>query len=174
MKKALFLDRDGVINIEKDYLYKIEDFEFISGIFDLCRYYQKLGYMIFIVTNQSGIARAYYSEDDFFKLTQWMLKRFKNENIIISKVYHCPHHPDISGPCLCRKPNAGMIFEAEKEFDIDLANSILIGDKERDIEAGLNAGINTTYLFDESKSIHSSKATAIISNLRELINVNFK
>ena len=168
MVKALFLDRDGVINIEKDYLYEIEDFEFIEGIFSLCNYYQELGYIIIIVTNQSGIARKYYSEEDFNKLSTWMVTEFKKNNIEIKKVYFCPHHPDISGECFCRKPNPGMLLDASAEFDIDLKNSIIVGDKERDIEAGINAGLNETYLYDETNSIKSSKATKIISKLDEI------
>jgi D-glycero-D-manno-heptose 1,7-bisphosphate phosphatase len=168
MKKALFLDRDGVINIEKEYLYKIEDFEFIDGIFDLCRYYQNLGYLIFVVTNQSGIARGYYTQDDFERLTLWMVDRFNKECVNIQKVYHCPHHPAISGECECRKPNPGMLFYAKKEFDINLNDSIIIGDKERDIEAGLNAGLSTCYLFDESYSTKESKATKIVTKLDEI------
>ena len=168
MLKALFLDRDGVVNIEKDYLYKIEDFEFIDGIFELCRYYQDLGYVVIVVTNQSGIARDYYSENDFNILTSWMIKEFAKNLVEIKKVYHCPHHPDISGKCECRKPSAGMLFEAQKEFDIDLSNSLIIGDKERDIEAGLNAGLSETYLFDETNTIRSSKATKIVSKLKDI------
>ena len=168
MKKALFLDRDGVINLEKDYLYKIEDFEFINGVFELCRHYQELGYLIFVVTNQSGIARAYYSEEDFNLLSVWMLSEFLKRNIKIEKVYHCPHHPDISGECSCRKPNAGMLLNAADEFGIDLNESLLIGDKERDIEAGLNAGLKETYLFDESQTVKNSKATRIVSKLNEI------
>jgi len=167
-KKALFLDRDGVINVEKEYLYKREDFEFIDGIFDLCRHYQELGYAIFVVTNQSGIARKYYSEADFKKLTEWMLLEFAKRDITIAKVYHCPHHPDISGECSCRKPKPGMLFDAAREFDVDLANSIIIGDKERDIEAGINAGLQESYLFDESGEVKESKATKIVKKLDEI------
>ena len=168
MNKALFLDRDGVINVEKDYLYKIEDFEFIEGLFELCRHYKELGYFIFVVTNQSGISRGYYSEEDFNKLSLWMSKEFLKHNIKIEKIYHCPHHPDISGECSCRKPNPGMLLEAAKEFNINLSGSIIIGDKERDIEAGLNAGLRESYLFDESNSIQSSRATKIVSKLENI------
>ena len=175
-KSALFLDRDGVINVEKEYLYKIEEFEFMDGIFELCRYYTNLGYLIFIVTNQSGIARGYYSEEDFTNLTNWMQERFKKEGINISKVYHCPHHPEISGGCSCRKPEPGMLLEAAKEFDIDLVHSIIVGDKERDIESGLRAGITESYLFDEFCTIKESKATKIVSKLQDIwkIDVNTK
>ena len=168
MIKALFLDRDGVINIEKDYLYKIEDFEFIDGIFDLCKYYRELGYIIVVVTNQSGIAREYYSHSDFDSLTTWMLQEFSKHSISIKDVYYCPHHPSITGECSCRKPNPDMLLKAAKKYNIDLANSIIIGDKERDIEAGLNAGLEETYLFDESGLIKESKATKIVRNLDEI------
>jgi len=167
-KKALFLDRDGVINVEKEYLYKQEDFEFIDGIFELCKHYQKQGYLIFVVTNQSGIARGYYSEADFLKLTAWMLGEFEKRDIKIAKVYHCPHHPKLSGECSCRKPKPGMLLDAAREFDVDLANSIIIGDKERDIEAGLNAGLRESYLFDESGGVKESKATKIVKKLDEI------
>jgi D-glycero-D-manno-heptose 1,7-bisphosphate phosphatase len=165
LKKALFLDRDGVINIEKSYLYKIEDFEFIDGIFELCRYFEKRVYLIFVITNQSGIAMGYYSENDFDTLTSWMVDRFLQNGIKISKVYHCPHHPELTGVCSCRKPNTLMLDKAKDEFDLDMKNSIIIGDKESDIEAGINAGLSTTYLFTNSKI--DSKATKIISSLKE-------
>ena len=168
MKKALFLDRDGVVNVEKNYLYKIKDFEFIDGIFDLCKHYQHLGYMIFIVTNQSGIARNYYSEENFHLLTEWMIDEFKKRGIIINRVYYCPHHPEISGACSCRKPEPGMILQAQEEFDIDLADSLMIGDKERDIEAALQASITETYLFDEKNRISNSKAKRIVHKLDEI------
>ncbi|PHQ89456.1 MAG: D-glycero-beta-D-manno-heptose-1,7-bisphosphate 7-phosphatase [Sulfurimonas sp.] len=168
MNKALFLDRDGVINIEKNYLYKIEDFRFIDGIFELVKYYENRGYKIFVVTNQSGIAREYYSQDDFLSLTSWMINEFCKNGIDISKVYHCPHHPSISGECSCRKPNPGMLLEASEEFNIDMAQSIIIGDKERDIEAGINAGILESYLFDEENRTLKSKATKIVSKLDEI------
>ena len=168
MKKALFLDRDGVINIEKNYLYKIEDFEFIDGIMDLCTFYQGQGYEIFVLTNQSGIARKYYTEDDFNIVTTWMIKEFAKKNIIISHVYFCPHHPSISGECDCRKPNTGMFLRAKKEYNLDLSQSIMIGDNERDIEAGLNAGLRETYLFDITQTIEHSKATKIVSKLQNI------
>jgi D-glycero-D-manno-heptose 1,7-bisphosphate phosphatase len=165
MNKALFLDRDGVVNEEINYLYKIEDFKFIDGIFDLCKYYQSLGYLIIIVTNQSGIARNYYSVDDFNKLTIWMNEKFLENGISLSHVYYCPHHPEISALCSCRKPKPGMLLQAAQEFNINLSDSILIGDKERDIEAGINAGLNETYLFIEDGDLPQSKATKIVNKL---------
>ena len=168
MNKALFLDRDGVINIEKDYLYKIDDFEFFDGIFELCRYYQSKNYKIIVVTNQSGIARGYYSELDFDVLSQWMIQQFSINAIELTDIFHCPHHPDISGECSCRKPKPGMLLDAQQIHNLDLANSIMIGDKERDIEAGLNAGLKETYLFDNKKIILKSKATKIVNKLDDI------
>jgi len=165
--KALFLDRDGVINVEINYLHKIEEFKFIEGIFDLCRAFSDAGYKIIVVTNQSGIARGMYSEEDFETLTTWMVSAFKKENIDIAKVYHCPHHPDFSGECECRKPRPQMLLDAKKLFNLDMANSVMVGDKERDIEAGLNAGVKQTYLFSPFHVI-SSKATHIVEALCEI------
>jgi len=142
MKKALFLDRDGVVNKEKNYLYKVEDFEFIDGVFETCRHFQDKGYLIIIITNQAGIARGKYTEQDFNVLTKWMEDEFKKEGLEISKTYYCPHHPDFSGECECRKPQPGMLLQAKKDFSIDMKNSILVGDKNSDIEAGINAHIN--------------------------------
>jgi len=139
--KALFLDRDGVINIDKHHIFRKEDFEFSKGIFDLCKEYTRAGYLIIVLTNQAGIAKGFYSEADFLQLTGWMIEEFLGYGITISKVYYCPHHPDITGPCDCRKPNPGMIIRAVKEFNLDITECILIGDKESDIEAGRRAGI---------------------------------
>ena len=148
-RKALFLDRDGTINIEKNYVYKIEDFEFQPGIFELISGYQKKGFLVFIVTNQSGIARGLYTEKNYQSLTRWMISRFKQEGIIIAKVYHCPHHPEITGECYCRKPSPGMILQAIGEYKIDRVNSVLIGDKKSDILAGKKAGIGKNIYIQE-------------------------
>jgi D-glycero-D-manno-heptose 1,7-bisphosphate phosphatase len=141
MNKALFLDRDGVINVDKVHVYLKEDFEFSEGIFKLCRKYLDKGYMILVITNQAGIAKGIYTEEDYIKLTDWMIEQFRDRDIKISKVYHCPHHPEIDGICNCRKPDPGMILQAVKEFDLDISQCILVGDKESDLEAGRRAGI---------------------------------
>ncbi len=139
--KALFLDRDGTLNVEKNYVYKIEDFEFIDGIIELIKTYQEKGFLIFIITNQAGIARGYYTEQDYQILTNWMINELKTYGIKIAKVYHCPHHPKVTGECDCRKPSPGMILKAINEFNINPSKSVLIGDKKSDILAGENAGI---------------------------------
>lgn len=154
MNKALFIDRDGVINVDKVHVFHKEDFEFNPGIFDLCRKYTNAGYLIIVITNQAGIAKGLYTETDFLKLTEWMTGEFRKNGIIISKVYYCPHHPDITGPCECRKPKPGMILQAREEFNLDLSRCILIGDMESDLQAGRNAGIpeQNLYLIDSSTS----------------------
>lgn len=173
MRKALFLDRDGVINKEKNYLYKIEDFEFIDGVFETCIYYQDKDYLIVVITNQAGIARGKYTEKDFQILTDWMLKEFAKEGINISKVYHCPHHPEFSGECECRKPKPKMILDAAKNFDIDLSESILVGDKSSDVKAGIDAGIRENYLITTGHVINDNEyKVAIIKNLQDLKNEN--
>lgn len=153
MNKALFIDRDGVINVDKVHIYQKEDFEFTDGIFDLCRRYSDKGYIILIITNQAGIAKGLYTEEDFKKLTQWMTEQFRDRGIIISKVYHCPHHPDIDGPCQCRKPAPGMILQGVKDFDLDISECVLIGDMDSDLEAGRRAGIPESNLHKFTLSL---------------------
>ena len=139
MKKALFLDRDGIINVDHGYVYKIEDFEFTEGIFELVKLFSDAGYLIFIITNQSGIGRGYYKEEDFSILTEWMKRKFYENGIPIEEVYYCPHTPDAD--CHCRKPKTGMIETALKKYPIDLSASWMVGDKQSDIDLAHNAGI---------------------------------
>ncbi|NCC01772.1 MAG: D-glycero-beta-D-manno-heptose 1,7-bisphosphate 7-phosphatase [Clostridia bacterium] len=138
MNKAVFLDRDGTINIDKAYLSKVEDFKHIPGAIEGLKMLQDAGYLLIVITNQSGIARGYYSEEDFLKLNNWMLSDLKKKGIKIAKVYYCPHHPNgkiekYKMDCNCRKPKLGMYEEAIEDFDIDLSQSFAIGDKIRDV-----------------------------------------
>jgi D-glycero-D-manno-heptose 1,7-bisphosphate phosphatase len=173
---AVFLDRDGVINYDPGYVYQKKDFQFIPGIFDACRKFIQLGYKIIIITNQSGIARGFYSEDDFKQLTQWMLHQFDEQDVSITDVYYCPHHNDYGKgsykiACDCRKPKPGMIKQAEKEHHLDLSQSILIGDKPSDIKAGQAAGVAKNYLVKTGKPISaecSNIADAIYDDLMTL------
>jgi len=155
--KGLFLDRDGVLNYDNGYTYAWEDFEFIPGAIEGMRKFKQAGYSIFIVTNQSGIARGLYSEKDFFSLTQKVNKFLKKEKIFIRDTYHCPHHirgviKNLAVDCYCRKPKPGMILSAAKKHNIKLKNSVLVGDKISDIEAGLNAGIHSLCLLQRNKT----------------------
>ena len=157
-KKAIFLDRDGVVNKEVNYLFKKEDFEFIDGIFDACIYFQNLGYIIIIVTNQSGIARKYYSENDYQTVTKWMLRQFEDNGIEILNVFHCPHGPDST--CDCRKPKPGMFLTAKDKHNVDMEKSWLIGDKEVDVIAANAAGIENTILVRTGHRIDESNSNA--------------
>ena len=157
-KKAIFLDRDGVVNKEVNYLFKKEDFEFIDGIFDACIYFQNLGYIIIIVTNQSGIARKYYSENDYQTVTKWMLRQFEDNGIEILNVFHCPHGPDST--CDCRKPKPGMFLTAKDKHNADMEKSWLIGDKEVDVIAANAAGIENTILVRTGHRIDESNSNA--------------
>ena len=137
MNKAVFLDRDGTINVEKNYLYKIEDFEYLPGVIDGLRKLQQAGYLLIVITNQSGIGRGYYTESDFQKLNSWMIDSLKQLGVYISDVYFCPHLPDATvekyrKDCNCRKPKLGMYEQAVIDHNISLANSYAIGDKIRD------------------------------------------
>jgi D-glycero-D-manno-heptose 1,7-bisphosphate phosphatase len=140
MKKAIFLDRDGTINVEKGYLYKQADFEFIPKVVEALKIINKLGYIIVVVSNQSGIARGYYLKEDVERLHSFIDELLSPDKLTIAKYYYCPHHPSITGLCECRKPANGMLKLAAKEFDIDLENSYMVGDKVTDMQAGYAAG----------------------------------
>lgn len=167
-KRIIFLDRDGVINKDHGYVSKIEEFEFIDGVFDACKYFNSLGYEIIVVTNQSGIGRGYYTQSDFEKLTTYMLQKFEENGVKVLKVYFCPHSPEVD--CSCRKPNTGMIEEACKDFEIDLNQSWLIGDKISDIETAINANIKNHILITKEKD-KTSKASSIANSLLDTINI---
>ena len=156
--KVVFLDRDGVINEEVGYLHKIRDFKFISGVIDSCKYILSLGYQIVVVTNQSGIARGLYSENDFHILNEWMLGKFEQEGVSILDVFFCPHEPN--DDCYCRKPKPGLFINAMEKHDIDMKKSWMIGDKEADIESANNAGISQTILVRSGHKINEEKTSA--------------
>jgi len=156
--KAVFLDRDGVVNVDHAYVYKIEEFEFIDGVFEACKQFQACGYQIVIVTNQSGIGRGYYTEQDFHVLTKWMVEQFKQHDIEISKVYFCPHHPtkgiaDYQQDCDCRKPKPGMLLQGVKELSLDASECIMFGDKGSDMLAAKAAGFKKKILVKSGQSL---------------------
>jgi len=139
MNKAIFLDRDGIINVErKDYVKTIEEFILINEIFDSIKMINSKGYLVIVITNQSAINRKIITEDDLKKIHDHLIKQAKKENAKIDRIYFCPHRPDEN--CECRKPKAGMILKAAKELQIDLKKSIMFGDSDTDIEAANNAG----------------------------------
>jgi D-glycero-D-manno-heptose 1,7-bisphosphate phosphatase len=152
MAPALFLDRDGVINVDTGYLHQPEVCRFMPGIFELVGTANRLGYRVLVVTNQSGIGRGYYSEPVFHAFTDWMVGAFAQRGLRIDKVYYCPHHPDAPLDayrlaCDCRKPGPGMFLSARDEFDIDLGRSVMVGDNHTDVEAAQAAGVGRAFLF---------------------------
>jgi D-glycero-D-manno-heptose 1,7-bisphosphate phosphatase len=151
-RPALFLDRDGVINIDHGYVHRPEDFEFMPGIFELVRFANERDYRVVVVTNQAGIGRGYYSEEQFHKLTDWMCERFTEQGCKIDKVYFCPFHPEhgigvYKKDSEYRKPNPGMLLMAATDLNLLLNESILVGDKLSDIDAAVSAGIQKIFLF---------------------------
>ncbi len=150
-EKALFLDRDGVVNVEVGYLHRAEDVRFMPGIFSLCRTAIRLGYRLVVVTNQAGIARGLYTEADFETLMAWMRERLKAEGVELDAVYYCPYHPEhgvgeYKREHEDRKPRSGMLRRAEREFGVSLADSVMVGDRCSDIAAANSAGLKQAFL----------------------------
>jgi len=177
-RRALFLDRDGVINIDRGYVHLPGQCQFIDGIFDMVRAFADAGYLIVIATNQAGIGRGLYGEDDFQSFMAWMKARFRDEGIEIAAVYHCPDHPTAGiGPYRrenpWRKPGPGMILQAAKDLDLDLAASWLVGDKLSDMEAAEAAGVGMPVLLDgqipKDYPTRSFRQAGSLTEIRELL-----
>jgi D-glycero-D-manno-heptose 1,7-bisphosphate phosphatase len=167
-RPAVFLDRDGTINVEKNYLYRIEDFQFIAGVPEAIKKLNQAGYLVLVVTNQSGVARGYFSLEDVDSLHQHLAQRLAATGAHVDGFYVCPHHPtagqgELRSVCSCRKGAPGMLLQAAREHGIDLARSYMIGDKEADIEAGEKAGCSsllvlTGYGNETAHGISSTRA----------------
>jgi D-glycero-D-manno-heptose 1,7-bisphosphate phosphatase len=151
--KALFLDRDGVINIDHGYVGRIEDFQFVEGVLPMIRLAQEAGYLPIVVTNQSGIGRGYYTREDFEAVTRYMIEKMREAGIEISReqVFFCPHAPEEG--CACRKPRPGMLLEAKERFGLDMEASWMIGDKASDIEAARAAGVGRRILIRPNQAL---------------------
>ena len=150
LRKAAFLDRDGVINKDKAYVHRWEDFEFVPGAIEGMRRLQAQGFALVIVTNQSGLARGYYTETQYQQLTDALRQELVRQGVQLDGVYHCPHHPQGNVPhlaidCDCRKPAPGLVLQAARELGLSLPDSLLIGDKPGDIEAARAAGVGRAY-----------------------------
>ena len=165
--KVIFLDRDGVINHEVGYLHKVEDFKFIDGVFEACLSFQSLGYQIVVITNQSGIGRGYYGEQEFHQVNDWMLAQFSAQGVDVLDVFFCPHGPEDG--CTCRKPKPGMLLDAKEKHDIDMSLSWMIGDKEADVTAANAAGINNTVLVKSGHDIdeENSNAKYVLDSIKQ-------
>lgn len=156
MNKAVFLDRDGTINIDKDYLYKPEEFEFIDGVIESLRILQEAGYLLIIITNQSGIARGFYTENDLAVLNDWMIDKLHEHDVNIDAIYYCPHL--VGAPvkkydydCDCRKPRKGLFTKAIHEWDLNISQCIAIGDKIRDCQPCVELGGMGILISDSEK-----------------------
>ncbi len=139
---AVFLDRDGTINVEKDYVYLWKDWEWLPGAVEALKHLKDMGYLLVVVSNQSGVARGYYREEDIHRLHEKVNQELLKHNVQIDAFYYCPHHAKYGDKkeCSCRKPNPGLLLRAQKDLGIDLKHSYMIGDKVVDVEAGLSAG----------------------------------
>ncbi len=162
LKKTLFLDRDGIINIDKNYVHKIADFELVPGILDCLRSATKNGYQLIIITNQSGIRRRLYTESAYQLFTDHMISVFRDHDIEFEGIYHCPHiYQDL---CECRKPKPGLFNQAIEEHQVDIATSWVIGDKKRDIQAAEAAGIESSILIEANDlmKLHTLKVPFMV------------
>lgn len=179
LSKAAFLDRDGVINRDNAYVHRWEDFEFVSGAIEGMKILQDSGYALVIVTNQSGLARGYYTEDEYLQLAEAMRQHLASHGVYLRGIYHCPHHPKGTVPtfsidCDCRKPAPGMLLQAASELGLSLPDSILIGDKPSDIQAARAAGVRHAYLVESENPESGGKvmtADGYFANLLECATV---
>jgi len=167
--RALFLDRDGVVNEDHGFLYRIEDIVFQKGILELGRFFTEKGWKIIIVSNQSGIARGYYAREDVEMVHEFIREKFGFHRVVLTDFYFCPHHPDLTGPCRCRKPEPGMLLEAAARHSIDLKHSIMVGDKSSDMEAAAAAGIEKRYFLQGRYDYDPRCGGTVIRDLREII-----
>lgn len=172
---AIFLDRDGVINQDTGYVSKRDDFIFIDGVIDAMKLLQQKGYQLVMVTNQSGIARGLFSEDDFIRLTEWMDWSLADRDVVIDGIYFCPHHPTAGSgvnqqDCHCRKPKPGMFLEAISDLGINASTSYMVGDKVSDLQAAQAAGVEQLILVRTGKELTpegEAMASAVYPSLVE-------
>nr|WP_226374635.1 D-glycero-beta-D-manno-heptose 1,7-bisphosphate 7-phosphatase [Pantoea stewartii] len=155
---AIFLDRDGTLNVDHGYVHEIDHFQFINGVIEALQQLKKMGFALVVVTNQSGIARGMFSEDQFMQLTEWMDWSLADRDVDLDGIYFCPHHPDATveayrQQCDCRKPQPGMLLAAQEELHIDMAASYMVGDKLEDMQAAQAAGVGKKVLVRSGKPV---------------------
>ncbi len=177
-RRAVFLDRDGTINIEKEYLHCPEDLEFIPGAPEAIARLNRAGFLVIVVTNQSGVARGYFSVDDVNRLHQVLQQQLADEGAHIDAFYLCPHHPDkgldsYRIDCDCRKGKPGMLMQAAVEWDIELSTSFMVGDKESDLLAGIAAGCHpclvTTGYGEDHRSFALAHSISVYKDLSQAV-----
>lgn len=154
MRKAAFLDRDGTLIHDAHYLSRPEQIEWLPGVFDDLKYLQEEGYLLVVITNQSGIGRDYFSEDEYDTVKNEFIKQALDEGIRFAGIYHCPHWPESDGPCDCRKPGTELFERAAKDHDIDFGSSLAVGDRERDVEPALHLGVPRTFVIEKNKGLN--------------------
>ncbi|PJC85458.1 D-glycero-beta-D-manno-heptose-1,7-bisphosphate 7-phosphatase [Vibrio sp. HA2012] len=175
-KPAVFLDRDGVINVDHGYVHDEHDFEFIDGVFEATKKLKEMGYLLVLVTNQSGVARDMFSEERFISLTQWMDWNFIDHGVEFDGIYYCLHHPEhgigeYKQDCDCRKPKPGMFISARDYLKIDMANSVMVGDKAEDMMAAEAAGVGTKILVRTGKPLTEqgeALSSAVLDSIKEV------
>jgi D-glycero-D-manno-heptose 1,7-bisphosphate phosphatase len=140
MNKAIFLDRDGVINVERGFTYRLEDFVILPDLVESLQIFLQSGFLLIVVSNQSGVAKGLYTQADVETIHSFLTNELTKSNIHLSEIYYCIHHPDVS-KCICRKPDSLFVEKALARFDIDPSKSFFIGDKDRDVEAAEKAGV---------------------------------
>lgn len=151
-RKAVFLDRDGVLNQEMgDYVRRFEDFHILDN-FDALKKLQEKGYLLIVATNQGGLAKGWYTEDELAKMHNHLTAEYKKHGVEITDIFYCPHHPNFTGDCDCRKPKPGLLLQGIEKYNIDPSTSYFIGDRERDVEAGAAAGVKGI-LIDSNQHI---------------------
>lgn len=170
---AIFLDRDGTLNVDHGYVHQIDDFQFIEGVIDACLKLKEMGYLLVLVTNQSGIARGKFTEEQFMTLTEWMDWSLADRGVDLDGIYFCPHHPEgsvteFTQVCDCRKPLPGMFMTAKEELNIDMASSYMVGDKLEDMQAAAAAGVGAKILVRTGKPVTAESETAADAVLESL------
>ncbi len=169
-KKALFLDRDGTINHDKGYTNKIENLKLLDGVIEGLRYALNKGYILIVITNQSGIGRGYFTINDMNKFNRALSGELNKYDILITKIYYCPHNPDEG--CSCRKPSPELVFKASKEFNIDLSLSYFVGDRESDVLCAINSGCKPILIKTNSDNTKlETEPEYIIKSLSDLTEI---
>jgi D-glycero-D-manno-heptose 1,7-bisphosphate phosphatase len=174
--KVAFLDRDGVINKEVNYLYRIEDLCYVPGSLLAMKHLNKIGFKIIIVTNQAGIAKGYFSDSEYQIFTKHLQDDLKKNGIEILKIYYCPHHPDAKikkyqCSCTCRKPKPGMLLKSIRTHSVDIKRSFLVGDKVTDVLAGKAVGLNKCFLVESGHKLEKSNYEnfVVFKNLHDVV-----
>jgi D-glycero-D-manno-heptose 1,7-bisphosphate phosphatase len=171
IRRILFLDRDGIINVDNHFVFRAEDVVFVEGIFQLCKYFRDRGFEIIIITNQSGVGRGLFSEQELNLVMTHILERLKSEGIELLGYFYCPHSP--TDLCKCRKPLPGLFIEAMVKFDVSAENCISIGDRSTDVLAAIGAGIQQNYLLRNSElSVSHMPGPILVNSLIEIIEIH--